>query len=192
MNKLPQKDTENWDSKTYSVTSRVIYLKLIIKSPYDYRENMSLLIALKSQSGVAKLSVSELSISPMSLNTLKNRANVVLLGGFAEIDNLRHLAYKAIQSLVATKPTLSPSSLTKQYLKNKIKEQEKVISQLWDEIALVTNVFRETINLAHQFAEKCSDPAELNLFKKRRRELLSMLSLSKKSITTYEVKSSVE
>ena len=79
-------------------------------------------------------------------------------------------------------------SVTKQDLKDKIKAQEKTISQLWDEIALVTNVFRESVSLAQQFAEKGSDPADLSLFKKRRRELLSMLSFGKSPQTFSDEK----
>lgn len=71
------------------------------------------------------------------------------------------------------------SSITKQDLKDKVKAQEKTISQLWDEVALVTNVLRESVTLAQQFAEKSPDPTDQILFKKRRRELLSMLSLRK-------------
>tara|TARA_R110002051_G_C8700331_1_gene494300 strand:+ start:725 stop:1285 length:561 start_codon:yes stop_codon:yes gene_type:complete len=161
-----------------SVLARVGYLESIIQSPVEHRENMALLTALKSQSGLAKLLVSEASISPMSLNTLKSRANDLLPGGFTTIDHLRRQAAKSIHDSTVVKPA-SSSSVTKQDLKDKVKAQERTISQLWDEIALVTNVFRESITLAQQFAEKCPDPADLSLFKKRRRELLSMLSLSK-------------
>lgn len=160
-----------------SVLARVGYLESIIQSPAEYRENIALLTALKSQSGLAKLSVSEASISPMSLNTLKNRADDLLPGGFKAIDHLRRQAAKAIHDSTLEKP--ASSSITKQDLKDKVQAQEKIISQLWDEIALVTNVFRESVTLAQQFAEKCPDPADLSLFKKRRRELLSMLSLSR-------------
>ncbi|MEH6388455.1 MULTISPECIES: hypothetical protein [Pseudomonas] len=160
-----------------SVLARVGYLESIIQSPAEHRENMTLLAALKSQSGLAKLSVSEASISPMSLNTLKNRANDLLPGGFTTIDHLRRQAVKAIHDSTVVKP--ASSSVSKQDLKDKVKAQERIISQLWDEIALVTNLFRESVTLAQQFAEKCPDPADLSLFKKRRRELLSMLSLSK-------------
>lgn len=164
-----------------SILARVEYLESITQSPAEYRENMALLSALKSQSGLAKLSVSEASISPMALNTLKNRANGLLPGGFTTIDHLRRQAAKAIQDSTVVKP--ASSSVTKQDLKDKVKAQERTISQLWDEVALVTNVFRESITLAQQFAEKCPDPADLSLFKKRRRELLSMLSLNKQPQT---------
>ena len=164
-----------------SVLARVEYLESIIQNPAEHRENIALLAALKSQSGLAKLSVSEASISPMSLNTLKNRANDLLPGGFTAIDHLRRQAAKAIHDSTLAKP--ASSSVTKQDLKDKVKAQERTISQLWDEIALVTNIFRESVTLAQQFAEKCPDPADLSLFKKRRRELLSMLSLSKRPQT---------
>lgn len=172
--------------------ARVRYLESIIQSPAAHQENLNLLVALKSQGGFAKLSVSEPFISPVSLNTLKNRANNLLPGGFTAIDHLRLLASKAIQDIATSKST-SHSLITKQDLKNKVKAQEKIISQLWDEIALVTNTFRESIILAQQFAEKCPDPADLSLFKKRRRELLSMLSLSKQLlISSHEDQSHVE
>ncbi|GAB2930883.1 hypothetical protein [Hafnia psychrotolerans] len=180
------------DINNRSVLARVRYLESIIKSPGMHRENTDLLIALKSQGGLAKLSVRESLISPMSLNTLKNRANDLLPGGFTAFDNLRCLASKAIHDSRTTKPAKS-SSVTKQELKAKVKAQDKIISQLWDEIALVTNIFRESITLAQQFAEKCHDPADLSLFKKRRRELFSMLSLSKQSLApSHEAQSLAE
>lgn len=180
------------DINNRSVLARVKYLESIIQSPRMYHENIDLLIALKSQGGFAKLSVGEPLIHPMSLNTLKNRANDLLPGGFAVFDNLRHLASKAIQDSLTAKLVKS-SSVTKQALKAKVKAQDKIISQLWDEITLVTNILRESIILAEQFAEKCHDPTELSLFKKRRRELLSMLSISKQSLTSsHEAQSLAE
>lgn len=192
MKKDPHQAPSQLDINNRSVLARVRYLESIIKSPGMHRENTGLLIALKSQGGLAKLSVRESLISPMSLNTLKNRANDLLPGGFTAFDNLRRLASKAIHDSRTTKPA-KPSSVTKQDLKAKVNAQDKIISQLWDEIALVTNIFRESITLAQQFAEKCHDPADLSLFKKRRRELLSMLSLSKQSLApSYEAQSLAE
>lgn len=182
MNKSPPHTHSPLDINNSSVLARFKYLESIIQSPSRYNENADLLIVLKSQRGIAKLSLSESSIYPMSLNTLKNRANNFLPGGFAALDNLRHLAFKAIHHSRTTK--VVPSSITKQALKAKVKAQDKLITQLWDEIALVTNILRESITLAEQFAEKCHDPTELSLFKKRRRELLSMLSISKQSLTS--------
>lgn len=180
------------DINNRSVLARVRYLESIIQSPDMHHENIDLLIALKSQGALAKLSVRESLINPMSLNTLKNRANDILPGGFTAFDNLRHLASKAIHDSRTTKPA-KPSSVTKQDLKAKVKAQDKIISQLWDEIALVTNILRESITLAQQFAEKCHDPTELSLFKKRRRELLLMLSLRKQSLeTSYQAQSLAE
>jgi hypothetical protein len=169
------------ETSNRSILARVGYLESIIQLPAEHQKNMALLTALKSQGGLAKLSVSETFISPMSLNTLKNRANDLLPDGFASLDHLRQQAAKAIQDSTSVKP--ASSSITKQDLKDKVKAQERTISQLWDEIALVTNVFRESVTLAQQFAEKCPDPADLNLFKKRRRELLTMLSLGKQPET---------
>ena len=177
MKKASCKVSAQQEISNRSVLSRAEYLKSIIHSPAKHQGNVTLLTALKSQSGLAKLAVSEAFISPMSLNTLKNRANDLLPGGFTTIDNLRRQAAKAVQDSTVVKPV--SSSITKQDLKDKVKAQEKTISQLWDEIALVTNVFRESVALAQQFAEKSPDPADQILFRKRRRELLSMLSLSK-------------
>ncbi|EKN3687219.1 TPA: hypothetical protein U5D93_003926 [Yersinia enterocolitica] len=193
MKKVSRKVPAHLEINNSSVLTRVRYLESIIQSPAEYQENMTLSAALKSQGGLAKLSVSEPSISPVSLNTLKNRANDLLPGGFTAIDHLRLQASKAIRDLATTKSTSPSSSITKQDLKDKVKAQKRIISQLWDEIALVTNIFRESIILAHQFAEKCPDPADLSLFKKRRRELLSMLSLSKQPrAPSHEDQSHVE
>ncbi|WP_339867104.1 hypothetical protein [Pseudohongiella nitratireducens] len=186
MNKSSRQTLDQTEVGNRSVIARIGYLESIIKSPADHQKNTALLIALKSQGGLAKLEIDEANISPMSLNTLKTKANDLLPNGFATIDHLRLEAMRAIQdSTVSERKSVS---VTKQDLKDKIKAQEKTISQLWDEIALVTNVFRESVSLAQQFAEKGSDPADLSLFKKRRRELLSMLSFGKSPQTFSDEK----
>ncbi|MEC7306226.1 hypothetical protein [Vibrio crassostreae] len=73
MKKASRQVSAQLEISNRSVLSRVEYLESIIHSPAEHQENITLLIALKSQSGLAKLAVSEAFISPMSLNTLKNR-----------------------------------------------------------------------------------------------------------------------
>jgi len=68
------------ETSNRSVLARVGYLESIIQLPAEHQKNVVLLTALKSQGGLAKLSVSENFISPMSLNTLKNRAKWCVKG----------------------------------------------------------------------------------------------------------------
>jgi hypothetical protein len=166
------------EANNRSVLARVAYLNAIIQSPAAYSPDKQLLAALKSQAGLARLMVGEVNIFPMALNTLKSRANDIVAGGFGAVDRLRLLAIQTIEASIKVRPASSP--MTKQHLKQQLKDQEKVIAQLWDEIALVTGLFRESMALAQQFAEKCPDPSDRDLFKKRRRELLSMCSLAQK------------
>ncbi len=170
--------TTSLEANNRSVLARVAYLDAIIQSPAAYSPDKQLLAALKSQAGLARLMVGEVNISPMALNTLKSRANDVVAGGFGAVDRFRLLAVQAIEASIKAKS--ASNSITKQHLKQQLKDQEKAIAQLWDEIALVTGLFRESMALAQQFAEKCPDSSDRDLFKKRRRELLSMCSLAQK------------
>lgn len=166
------------EANNRSVLARVAYLDAIIQSPAGYSSDKQLLAALKSQAGLAKLMVGEVNIFPMALNTLKSRANDIVAGGFGTVDRFRLLAVQAIETSIKAKS--ASNSITKRHLKQQLKDQEKAIAQLWDEIALVTGLFREAMALAQQFAEKCPGPSDQELFKKRRRELLSMCSLAQK------------
>lgn len=175
MNKIPLSNPCSKNNKKNFLLSRVALLKEVMEHPEKFSENSEVLLALKSQGGLAKLSIAESFIYPMSLNTLKAKSNELLPGGFKEIDNLR---LKAADCVAASRlKAKNCGSKTKKDLKVKVKEQEVVICQLWNEIALITNVLRESFSLAKQFAEKCPSPSDQAHFKKRHRELLLMLGL---------------
>lgn len=85
---------------TYARTENIKLLRTllsdIITSPYIYTKNTSLIQSLKSQGGLAALNAEfetesgvQLNIIAMSLNTLKTYANLVLDGGFTELNVLR-------------------------------------------------------------------------------------------------------
>ncbi|MEZ8701995.1 hypothetical protein EDB69_3736 [Vibrio crassostreae] len=79
------------------VLNTIALLKKIIHDALSFKDDLSLKSALKSQGGLAKLSIPERGISPCSLNTLKNASESLLERGFKELDELRINAKDAIE-----------------------------------------------------------------------------------------------
>lgn len=73
-------------------------LKDIINKPLNLKYEENIIVALKSQNGLAKLDIQEKGIIPCSLNTFKNAAESILDGGFLEIDTLRLAAKSTIEN----------------------------------------------------------------------------------------------
>lgn len=155
-----------------SIHARIECIKKILGNPLNSSTDRIFINALKSQSGLAKLSIKDLGITPMSLNTFKSKANEMLPGGFAVIDSLRIEAL----NLLKTPPVVATRTDSKKNLLLIIQSQKNELSQLRDDMTLINSCLVESMRIAHEFAEKCSDPKDFALYKKRRRELLVMLS----------------
>ncbi|MGI2002190.1 hypothetical protein [Shewanella frigidimarina] len=93
----------------------------IITSPLDFIGIEILLIALKSQSGLAKFSDIERNIYPCSLNTLKSASESLLDRGFLELDELRIKARDGIDAAAIGDKAIKS---TRAGLKNKVGELE--------------------------------------------------------------------
>lgn len=74
-------------------------LELIIKSPHEFKDNPELVRSLKSQGSTASLAFQfeidkkTITLTPMSLNSLKRYANAYNSEGFRGLDNLRIRAH---------------------------------------------------------------------------------------------------
>jgi hypothetical protein len=104
------------------------WLLEIIKDPTQFSGISVLNIALRSQTGLAKLTNSERNIVPCSLNTLKSNAESLLDRGFAELDELRINAREAIEAVVVTNKS---GKTTRTELKNKVNELESKLNNIY-------------------------------------------------------------
>ncbi|AZG74810.1 hypothetical protein [Shewanella livingstonensis] len=93
----------------------------IITAPSDFKGIEKLVLALKSQNGLAKFSDNERNITPCSLNTLKSASESLLDRGFLELDELRVNAKDAIETVVIGYKAIKS---TRTGLKNKVDELE--------------------------------------------------------------------
>ena len=133
----------NQDKNQLKVIKTKDFLKIIINSPKDFKEDDALLKQLKSQGGLAKFECQERNIEPCALNTFKANADEVISGGFDEIDKLRKNAVNAIEYEIKGKKSRKGSLTTQIGQKNRIKEQEKEIEVLQRENAMLTALLRE-------------------------------------------------
>ncbi|MDC5706164.1 hypothetical protein [Vibrio europaeus] len=119
------------------------FLKEIINSPKQYKDNNSLLKQLKSQGGLAKFESQERNIESCALNTFKTNADETIRGGFDEIDRLRKNAVNAIEFEIKGKKTRKGNVATAIGQKNRIKEQAKEIEALQRDNLILTALIRE-------------------------------------------------
>jgi chaperonin cofactor prefoldin len=103
------------------------WLLEIIKNPSKFNGNSTLNMALRSQSGMAKLVDNDRGIVSCSLNTLKSNSESLLERGFIELDELRINAKKLIDGLVITNQS---GKSTRSEMKNRICEIEVKLDNL--------------------------------------------------------------
>lgn len=96
-----------------------VLLVEIIKEPLLYKDDATLKLALKSQSGIAKYINEERGIASCSLNTLKSASESLLRRGFVELDELRKNARDLLES---TKLGKKATTKTRTGLKHKVDE----------------------------------------------------------------------
>ncbi|PHN84403.1 hypothetical protein CSB62_18355 [Vibrio splendidus] len=106
------------------------FLKDIINSPKQYKDDKELLKLLKSQGGLAKFESPKRNIEPCALNTFKTNADEALRGGFQKIDQLRKNAVNAIEFETKGKKSRKGSLTTAIGQKKRIEEQKKEIVAL--------------------------------------------------------------
>ena len=85
------------DKKKLGTNNLIKLLKSVTNSPDDYIKDNELLLALKSQSGLAGYENKQIKKEKVSLNTLKNRADAYIDGGFKVLDNYRTSAFQSMQ-----------------------------------------------------------------------------------------------
>jgi hypothetical protein len=119
--------------QTQSIENLKILLELIITSPQKYKDSHQIINSLKSQGATASLEFDfeangkRLSLTPMSLNSLKRYANEHYTEGFRGIDKLR---VKAHDSLISAKDkAVRSNKRTKSGMLLRIEELENTLQR---------------------------------------------------------------
>ncbi len=121
--------------KLNSLKNIEVVLKDIIKYPSAYCKSKELILALESQSGIAKFSGNivindeVLNISPSSINTHKRQAELLFPEGYTYINELRVNALSALRGL----SDQVENRRTKIGLYNTVKSQDKVMEYYKEE-----------------------------------------------------------
>lgn len=120
------------------------FLKNVIGSAKEFKEDKELLKQLKSQSGLAKFECKDRHIEPCALNTFKTNADEFIGGGFATIDKLRKQAVNALEYEIKGNKSRKSNLSTHAGQKKRISEQKKEIEALQKENMLLTALLRES------------------------------------------------
>lgn len=128
-------------------------LKEIIVSPEEFKADISLLKALKSQSAIAKYRNDERNIMPCALNTLKSISEALFERGFLYLDELRVNAKLALESTQRVTITSKGNKQTTTGLRRKVSELEQQLNAVQRSNFLLTVVVSELRSKLKQVAE---------------------------------------
>lgn len=178
-----------FDENANSCLATCNLLKLISRQPTRFSKNEEILGALKSQNALARLRLSfedggiHNTKTPMSINTLKAHADILLERGFKDLDALRMAASRAIENLErknknsTTKRTKSGLARLVIDLEEQLQKQQRTNMLLLQGLNIAIHELRNIRgNLDSALLEKrASDAAQT---------LIALLSLSPPSLHT--------
>lgn len=152
-----------------SVLAELLLLKECCADPTTVDEALraTLLDALKSQGGLAFFEWTARGIVSMSLNTQKNAAGDVIVGGFKTLDSYRKAALNILREhlVAAARPPRGTIDWYKSELQSKSSENAKLV----DEIAILTGRLNSVMEYARKLATKANRSEE---FLEKQTELL--------------------
>lgn len=99
-------------------------LREVITTPAEFKDDEELLMALKSQSAIAKYQNQERNIAPCSLNTVKSISEALLERGFLSLDELRINAKEAIEKANGDESATKGNKQSKTGLERRVAELE--------------------------------------------------------------------
>jgi hypothetical protein len=128
---------------------------------------------LSSQGSLARYVNIEIGITSCSLNTLKQRADRYLDGGFPALDYARD---KALSVLKAARLSAMQSSTQKKFtLKEKLAELKSEILHLNQDLFQYTVALNKSMEESRYFAKKTGDLSLIKLCEKQQSETLALL-----------------
>jgi hypothetical protein len=156
-----------------SVEALTAVLERAISSPDTHLKYPALKPAIESQSGIAELSIPDLGIRPMSLNTLKRTADAAAVGGFLALDNLRKRC--AVESRLSVHEETEKVA-TKRVLLRDIKDLKDANSRLKDDVMFITDALRTVMAQSRVYATAADSHTQARC-RKEQREILTLLGL---------------
>ncbi|KAB1512652.1 hypothetical protein [Photobacterium damselae] len=99
-------------------------LREVITDPTEFKDDEELVMALKSQSAIAKYQNKKRNIAPCSLNTVKSISETLLVRGFLSLDELRINAKEAIDRTNGDESIIKGNKQSKSGLERRVAELE--------------------------------------------------------------------
>lgn len=127
-------------------------LREVITTPVEFKDDEELVMALKSQSAIAKYQNQERNIASCSLNTVKSISEDLLKRGFLSLDELRLNAKKAIEEANSDKSTTNDKKQSKAGLKREVAELKLKLSAVQRSNSLLTAMVSELRSKLKQVA----------------------------------------
>jgi hypothetical protein len=159
-----------------SVRQLHAYLAEIQRDPAKHLDDGKLQVALASQAGLAHFDMPEAGITPMSLNTAKRAADVVLGDrGYSQLDRLRRDCAEALEATRAASRSEGTRE-TKRSLKERARAAEDQIDLLSEDLQLAVGLLRDCLRQGRAYAKR-ADAATLAVCEKEQRDILRALGL---------------
>ncbi|MGU7781358.1 hypothetical protein [Burkholderia sp. PU8-34] len=170
------RDVENYARALF------IFLVAVQNEPELYLNNSQLADGLKSQGSLAALRIDDYDIHPCALNTLKKSAQLVIPGGFSELDALRKSVSERLQhaSHAANHNRRETRAYYKQRLGDALRENAQLKEDLWH----ISRAFYKAMLNARTYVTEYGDKALQARCADDEAELRAMASLATNKVVS--------
>lgn len=166
------------DQNVDSLKQLFALLNNVLRVPGEYITDSGLLNALKSQHGLAKYASTERGIAPSSLNTQKRLSSKVFEDGYAGLDRLRCKAGDRLRAAALFESKEKRKSRSVAGLSDTVAELKLKLSIARQDCWHLSTAFNRALSAGDSLA-KSGDAAQLAKWSKTRRQLLSMITLTR-------------
>jgi hypothetical protein len=147
---------DNCDVENYA-RALFTFLVAVQSKPELYLNNLELADGLKSQGSLAALRIDDHDIHPCALNTLKKSAQLVIPGGFGELDALRKSVFERLQH--ASRAANHNRRETRAYYKQRLDDALQENAQLKEDLWHISRAFYKAMLNARSYATEYGDKA---------------------------------
>lgn len=170
------------DKNVQSIINLCALLAKVKSSPTEFRENVALIAALKSQHSLAKFESVEWGISASSLNTQKRIGRTLLPGGYSGLDALRCEVAEKITDTYRVEVKAARSKRTVAGLTESVSSLEDRLSITEQDCFHLSVAFLEALKEGGILAADFGDATASAKWAKVRRELLARVTLSSRGL----------
>ena len=169
------------DQNVESLKQLSTLLNDVLRDPRKYTADSALLTALKSQQGLAKYASTERRITPSSLNTQKRLSASILDEGYSGLDRLRCSANDRLRNVALSDLEEKKNSRSVAGLSDEVAELKRRLSIASQDCAHLSTAFARALSAADNLAQESGDVALQARWHKTRRQLLSIITLTRGS-----------